>query len=43
MTKRIARLAVVAAAALSFALPATAAQAEICLVEQTTIGLFICV
>jgi hypothetical protein len=44
MTKRIVRLAVVAAAALSVALPASSAQAhQICLWEEPTIGFFLCV
>lgn len=42
MTKRIARLAAAAAALVAFALPAAPASAQGCLVEEPTIGLFVC-
>ena len=44
MTKRLARLALAVAAASAIALPAAPAAAEhICLIEEATIGLFVCV
>lgn len=44
MTKRLVRVAALAAAAAAFALPAAPASAEIiCLINEPTIGLSVCV
>lgn len=43
MTKRLAGLALAAAAFAAFALPAVPASAEICVIDEATIGLRVCV
>jgi len=42
VTKRIARLAAVSAALVAFALPASPASAQLCPIQEPTIGLVVC-